>query len=104
MAELFSLDLMRHRWTFRVVLVALILLECFLLFAALSDSHLDRPATGRAWHAWRQYPSAETEAAWNAERGMLHREQVVIDAVIWSLIIAAGAGIYYVAKRQRAEV
>src|SRR4051812_6553882 len=98
------LDLMRHRWAFRVVLVALVLLECGLLFAALSDSHLDRPATARAWFVWRQHPSPETEAAWNVERGKLHREQVMIDVAIWSLIIAAAAGIFYVAKRQRSEV
>lgn len=88
----------------RVLLVVLILLECCFLFAAFSDWHIDRPGTASAWFAWRQHPSSETEAAWNEERRKLHREELMVELVIWSLIIATGGGIYYVVRRQKLQV
>ena len=88
----------------RVLLVVLILLECCFLFAAFSDSHIDRPSTARAWFAWRQHPSSETEAVWKEERRKLHLEELIVGLVIWSLIIATGAGIYYVVRKQKLQV
>ena len=92
----------RRKFTF--TLVVLVLLECCLLLAAFSDSHLDKPGTGSVWFAWQQNPTPQTEAAWNAERGKLHREQAVIGLVIWLLIISTGAGIICAAKRRKAQV
>jgi hypothetical protein len=86
------------------LLVALIVLECCLLFAAFSGSHIDKPGSASAWFEWRKHPSPETEAAWLAEKRTLRREQIMVEVVIWSLIIGTGAGIYYVAKRQRRQI
>jgi hypothetical protein len=95
---------MWQRWAFRVVLVLLVLVECFLVFAAFSESHVDKPGTGSAWYAWRQHPSPETEAAWNAERRKLGREEAIVAVTNWLLIIATGAGLYYLIKRQKSRV
>jgi hypothetical protein len=97
---------MSHRWKMRAVLVLLIALEfcLLLLFAVWADPHLDKPGNGSTWYAWRQHPSPETEAGWNAEKQKARREEVIINLAIWSLIIGTGAGIFYVAKRRAPTV
>jgi len=86
------------------VIVALVVLECCLFFAAFSDSHLDKPGSSSAWYEWRQHPSPKSGAAWLAERRKIRIEQAAVDAVIWSLIIATGAGVYYVGRGHKRQV
>ncbi len=83
-----------------LVVVALVLVEYGLFFAAFSGSHLDKAGSGSAWFEWRAHPSAQTEAAWLAEKRQIRTEQIILEATIWSMIVASGAGIYYAAKRQ----
>jgi hypothetical protein len=86
-----------------MLLMALVLLECCLLFAAFSDSHLDKPGAASAWYEWHGHPSAETEAAWLGERRRMRVEQVMIELIIWSMIAAGGFGIVYVARKAKQQ-
>ena len=95
---------MRHRSTLSISLVVLIGLECCFLFAAFTPSHIDRFSAARAFVEWRQNPSPGTEAAWNVERARLRRDETIFDFVIWTMIVATGAGIYHVARKQRLQV
>ena len=87
-----------------LLLVALIGFECCLLYAAFSDTHVDKPGAGSAWYAWRQQPSAQTEAAWLAEKRKIRAGEVVFDSVIWLLIIATGVGAYYVSRGKNRNI
>ena len=89
----------------RTVLIAvLVMLECCFLFAAFRDAHVEKPGDGSAWYEWRRHPSPQTEAAWQAERRSLRVREIVADSVIWSLIIATGAGVYYVGRGQKRQI
>ena len=86
------------------LLVILIGLECCLLYAAFSDSHVDKPGEGSAWYAWRQHPSPQTEAAWLAEKRKTSAEEIGFNSMIWLLIIATGTGVYYVVGKKKREI
>jgi hypothetical protein len=85
----------------RVLVVTLVIIECTLLFAAFSGAHIDKPTAGSAWYEWRQHPSPQTETAWLAEKRKMRITQTAVDSVIWLLIIAIGAAVYYVGRAQR---
>ncbi len=87
-----------------VALIALLALECCLLWAAFSDWHVDKPGTGSAWFAWRQHPSPETEAAWLAEKRKVRIQELASNCLIWSLIVATAAGVYYVSRAQKRPI
>jgi len=87
-----------------VLVVTLVVVECFLLIAAFSDAHVDKPSAGSAWYEWRQNPSAQTEAAWLAEKRKMRIQQTAVDSVIWLLIIATGVGVCYVIRGQKRQI
>jgi hypothetical protein len=87
-----------------VPLFVLLVLECCFLFAAFTGAHLDKPGAGSAWYEWHQRPSPETQAAWLAERRKIRTAEAAIDAVIWLLIVATGAGVYYVGRGQNRQI
>ena len=87
-----------------LLLVVLIMLECCLLWAAFSERHVDKPGAGSAWYKWRQHPSPQTEAAWLAEKRKIRIQEAVVRSVNWLLIIATGAGVYYVSRGQKRQI
>lgn len=95
---------MARRHGTQFLFAALVLVECCLLFAAFSGAHIEKPGLGSAWYEWHQHPSPQSEAAWLAEKRKLRIEQAAVDSVIWLLIIATGAGLYYVRRRENREI
>jgi hypothetical protein len=86
------------------MLLVLVVVEACLLFAAFSDSHIDKPAHRSAWYEWRQHPTPQTEAAWLSEKRKIRAEQVIMEAAIWLMIVGTGTGIFYVVSRKRDRI
>ena len=77
----------------------LLVVEICLIVIPFLPSQYCSPRAARAFYAWRQNPTPETEQAWNKERQRVQRTELIFDAVLLGLILGNGFAIYTVRRK-----